>query len=349
VHIIRRDSLRSIESVAVGDQLHGLGLVKDLRWNEEFARNIPPSTPLSVSWVHLDAGATLAVHQHPMTSVIVVTEGVGRTLGDTEGSIGAGDVVLVPGGARHGFLGASPSGFWALSIQLEGQGIYTDPERPNVVFARDEPATSGAKLAVLLDEESRYRARFEKNLLVRLMGSPRAKDPAVSARLFDALQLWGEHFQRVLFARAARQASPVFQRMAEVHLAAEAGHDHQIARMRGGAPVRWDPVLAAASTWFLDRMHSATQEEQTVLVHLVLEGSGEIFHTAASRVYDHLDHFHEHAEQEEEHVNMALDALRGSPDLDLPRLGVALQQGWDMVELLCRRMAELALDDLPLE
>src|SRR6185312_5101589 len=97
----------------------------------------------SISWGYLEPGETLGVHVHPTESLIVVATGQGRILGDLEADITDGDVVLIPGGCRHGFVGAGAHGYWALSIQFEGSGLYEDPSRPRSRFLRPEEIETG--------------------------------------------------------------------------------------------------------------------------------------------------------------------------------------------------------------
>jgi quercetin dioxygenase-like cupin family protein len=340
--VIPRESLRGIDSVQIDGRVHTLGLVKDLRWHPEFARHVPPAGELSVSWVRLLVGETLAVHRHPTTSVIIVTEGQGELLGARSGPVGAGDVVVVPPGDEHGFRGAGERGFWALSLQFEGRGLYHDPERPRTRFV--EARLTESKLERLLAAQAEFCRRYRDNPLVRLTREPLA--PTIRARLLEGLQLWADCFQRVLAARVSTASDPRYQRLAEEHMGSEVGHNHRLAHLRGGPTPAWDPELAALSSWFVDRVRSATQEEQAVLVHFVLEGSGQIFHDTARACFGEVDHFVEHGVFDHEHFEMAVRVLRDEPDLDLPRLSEALRQGWAIMELLSARIAEVAVGDV---
>jgi quercetin dioxygenase-like cupin family protein len=341
MYLISRSTLSKLEAVRVDGADHPLGEVRDLRGDADFARLVPQQAELSVSWVRLGPGQRLEPHRHPTLSAIIVAEGTGRTLGDLERRLTAGDTVLVPAGALHGFVGDGPAGFWALSLQFEGRALYADPDRPRTVFASSERVGSAAVVELLLNEQARHQARYRNNPLVHLVQSPHAGDPAVRGRLLSHLAVWSNAFQRVLFARAAHQTDAACQDLAEHHLASEIGHNWRLAADAQPAP--WDPLLAAACSWFVDRVETASSVEQVVLVHFALEGSGEIFHREAAQRYPDSPHFTIHAAEDGDHFAMGLGVLRQRPDLRFEPLRRTLAEGWDMMELLSRRIAELAL------
>lgn len=338
MYIIARDSLPSMTSVTVDGNLHDLGLVKDLRKDERFAAHVPELARLSVSWVHLEPTQVLQEHRHPTTSLIIVTEGQGLVSGDVCSTISAGDAVLVPPGALHGFVGLGTAGFWALSIQFEGTALYEDPSKPRVDF---EGVGTNAKLAELLRANDEYRTAYADNPLVDLARSERLRDDRVRSALLGHLQQWSDAFQRVLFARAAFTKDAEFQELAEAHLREELGHNQMLRRLRSdGDP--WDPILAAYSTWFVERVTVVGPLEQTVLVHFVLEGSSDIFHQEAQRAFPGADYFELHKSADEGHFQMGLDRIKAHPEMNLTSCLRTLREGWTMMDLLSRRIAELA-------
>src|SRR5215470_2221574 len=153
MYLIQRSTLAKLEAVRIEGAEHLLGEVRDLRGDADFARLVPTQAELSVSWVRLGPGQRLEPHRHPTLSAIIVAEGAGRTLGDLERVFTAGDTVLVPAGALHGFVGDGPAGFWALSLQFEGRALYADPDHPRTEFASSERAGSAAVVELLLNEQ----------------------------------------------------------------------------------------------------------------------------------------------------------------------------------------------------
>jgi mannose-6-phosphate isomerase-like protein (cupin superfamily) len=66
---------------------------------------------ITATWVEVAAGSRQRLHDHPSEQVYVIVEGRGKmTVGDEERSVGAGDLVYIPSGARHGIENAADSG-----------------------------------------------------------------------------------------------------------------------------------------------------------------------------------------------------------------------------------------------
>ena len=160
------------------------------------------------------------------------------------------------------------------------------------------------------------------------------------------IQIWSRHFQRVVMSRVVFGSDPKFGALAREHFASEYGHDTSLETSRGGAlRAVWDPVLEACSAWFPAKMLQLDDVEKTVLVHLVLEGSAAVFHKVAHPIMDAFNetqHFAVHNTEDGDHLAMGLDALRGLDRATYERLAHVQREGWDMMNVLCTRMATLA-------
>jgi hypothetical protein len=321
--------------VDVGGSSHDLGIVKDFRAHDLLADFVPALARPSISWVHLEPGQELAAHKHPTKSMIIVAEGAGRVKGEVTGTIQAGDVVAVPEGAVHGFVGEEPAGFWALSLQFEGDGLYEDPASPRVQF--EGPGT----VAQVIEENQRQMEAFGRSALVELARLCASTDRAdLRSRLLDHLQPWSEEFQHMIAQRAAAERDPTLLLLARDHLETELGHNQLLAQSRRGrVSGEWDPVVAAVAAWFVDRMGAASTVERTVLAHLVLEGSGLVFHQAAHQAFPDSGYFAQHSEADEEHLRMGYQALAQRADWTLDQVSEVLDQGWRMMTLLGDRIA----------
>jgi hypothetical protein len=272
--------------------------------------------------------------------MILVTEGHGAVAGDAAGPIHAGDVVVVPAGARHGFTGVEPDGFWGLSVQFEGPGLYEQPSRPRVTFASDDPDPVAAVRAANAEHMRVYGGSDLLQLVRRLERSP---DEPLRRRLLEYLQPWSDAFQRVIALRAAFEADGALRHLSEAHLEEELGHHRLLASARDGdGPGRWDPVVAATSAWWVDTMMTASSIERTVLAHLVLEGSGMVFHQAAYSVLGDGEYFAIHAEGDEEHLEMGYRALAERGDWTPAGILPVLREGWTMMTTMCDRIAACA-------
>lgn len=338
MRIINRDSLDGISSAVVDGVVHNLGLVKDFHKNPVLKDFIAGATRLSLSWVRLLPGEELAVHQHPTKSMIIVAEGTGVVNGDLSGPIASGDIVVVPSNARHGFVGGSPAGFWALSLQFEGGGLYEDPESPRVEFAGSDNAVDLVRAA-----NQQHIDEYRRSALVSLVQGLDRQPGSVRERLLDFLQGWSDAFQRVVTARVVAETDDRSRLLAQEHLAEEQGHNRLLDRSRAGRPARRDPVISAVSSWFVDRMSFAGSVERTVLAHLVLEGSGMVFHTAALPAFGDGDYFRLHEEADASHLDMGYRALATRRDWSVDEVLAILRDGWQMMTLLSDRMAECGL------
>lgn len=134
MYIITRDSIPSINSITVDNVVHNLGILKDFRKHDLLRKYLPEAGRLSISWVRLKKDEMLDIHQHPTTSMIIITCGQVEVCGDLKTLIKEGDIVLIPAGSLHGFIGRGEEGFWGLSLQFEGNGLYENIEEPRVNF-----------------------------------------------------------------------------------------------------------------------------------------------------------------------------------------------------------------------
>ncbi|WP_026069282.1 hypothetical protein [Legionella tunisiensis] len=137
-------------------------------------------------------------------------------------------------------------------------------------------------------------------------------------------------------------------KIAQKHLIEEFGHDISLMNDRGNNPPKWDAVLDACSCWFSWKMLTLDNIDKTLLVHLVLEASAHLFFREAHNVmekYGETDYFKIHSEVDEEHEMMGVCLLEGLREVDYKHLLIVQQQGWDVLNTVCRRIAELTLQE----
>lgn len=332
--------METLREVEVDGVVHSLGVVKMFAKEPDLAQFIPDANNLAMSWVRLEDGEELAVHEHPEASLILICEGTGQTMGAVERDVVAGDIVMVPSHVPHGFRGTG-SGYWALSIQFNGQALYEDPEHPNAAFHGD--GEQPALVDELLAANEEYVKQFQDSTLLRLLDEPAIKDADVVNRLLDCQQAWSDVFQDLLHLRVALSEDPAHKEVALDHLREELGHNNNLREQRGGTqqPVS-DAEFDAAMQWFKSEMLHRSDMVRTLLMHLVLEASGEVWHREASRVFVDLPHFRDHGEDDGDHVLLGLDLLRGAGAADAVELRKSLREGWQMITLLCDRIAAFA-------
>ncbi|MGN6104017.1 MAG: cupin domain-containing protein [Kofleriaceae bacterium] len=340
VTIVRRADLPTLRSVVVDGHEHALGLHKDFRKNSALAAFMPEHARLSVAWVYLEHGETLDPHRHPISSMIIVCHGSGKLLGDLQSDLAEGDIVAIPGGQLHGFIGGA-RGFWALSVQFEEHGLY---ERPDEALVRFEGDRGG--LDELVRQNVECMNAYQTSELFVLVRSPEMANATVRNRLLDALTIWSRQFQRVVMSRLVFHTDPRFGALAREHLAEEYGHDANLEQSReSSTQPLWDPTLEALAAWFPSRMLSMDELEKLVLVHNVLEGGANVFYKTANPVmqaYREREHFSAHCADDDKHLWMGLDLLRGHEAATYARLAKVQREGWDMLTALCDRIAQLS-------
>ena len=196
------------------------------------------------------------------------------------------------------------------------------------------------KLQKVIDVNEDQLRRFHENPLVELVQRP-AMPEEEKARILGYLQPWSDTFQRVITLRVACETDSSLQALAQQHLTEELNHNTMLAQARsddsGGV---WDPVISAAASWFVDQMLTLSGLERAVLAHLVLEGAALVFHQAGHGTYRDNEYFALHSEADQEHMEMGYRLLAEREDYwQVDEVLELLDRGWQMITLLCERMA----------
>lgn len=350
VSVTKLDTIPPIFEVEQGGQVHQLGELRDFRWSDQLREFMPDESLVSISWVKLGHEKVLEVHRHPVQSMMVVYAGSGELIGDLNQSLSAGNVIVVPAGCGHGFVGG-PDELCALSIQF-GEGLYTRPETPRVEFA----ATSGGpSLDDVLAENRRRLEAFTERPIFSLLRDGSLLDEEVRARYFRYLQIWVDGNQRLLMARQASCINPKFEGMFLQHFQEEVGHhllhaqdgEHPTPASGAGPAPAKDAVMEAITDWFTHQMYVLDDAEKTAIIHLVIENASEIYHTHAMPVlgkYVKNDYFELHVGNDADHAEMGVALLKGESSATYARLIEVVGQAWDMLEAMTDRVVELTRD-----
>jgi mannose-6-phosphate isomerase-like protein (cupin superfamily) len=269
--IVKRNAIPAITSVEHDGVRHALGELRDFRWSEKLKAFMPDAAEFSVSWVALRHGETLAPHVHPIQSMMIVYSGSGEMLGDLERTISEGDIVVVPPGRQHGFTGG-PAGLCALSIQF-GEGLYTAPERPRVVFSEQENS-----LDALLAYNAERAAAFAERPIFELLTDGTLEHGPCFDSCASALRTWRHGIRSLLLLREANASDPTyegaFRRGAEAQVADREGSKKILTR---------DPAIEAIAGWFTYQMYLLDDAEKVVITHLVLDSATSMFDERAAR------------------------------------------------------------------
>lgn len=203
-------------------------------------------------------------------------------------------------------------------------------------------------LSDIIEINRAYALEFTTSPLLSLIQATTMDNARSRARMLDCIQVFSNYFQKTVMLRAVLNDDNKYIKIAQEHLAEEFGHDISLMHDRNDKQPTWDPMLDACSAWFSWKMITLDNSEKTLLVHLVLEESANIFFIKANEVmvkYKETDYFKIHAEVDDHHASMGLSLLKNLTNDEYANLLTVQQQGWDVLNAVCKRIAELTTKD----
>jgi len=344
--VIPRGEIPYITQIEANGHVHNLGLLAEFRKHKVLDDFLPQNARLSLSWVHLNEGEVLQPHTHDTPSMIILCKGDGRVFGDLEKSLSEGDTVLIPPFQQHGFIGGQ-GGFWGLSVQFEGKGLYEDVKKPRVAFSKSIQDT----LSSIKHENIQYEAVFAKSKIMKMIEEGSNFD---TKKFLKVLYQWSTWFQKISLERFRNVSDdiPEVRKLVTSHFLEEQGHDHLLKQSIPELEDINDPILEACASWFFVQMGKNTEIERSIIMHLVLEKSGEIFHEQAMVHFSHLPYFNVHCDHDADHATMGYDILEKllhhqTNVKAIENFKPFLKLSWNMMLNLTDRMAYLtqSLDD----
>jgi hypothetical protein len=168
-------------------------------------------------------------------------------------------------------------------------------------------------------------------------------DEKKRARFLGCLYVWSGYFQQIMFSRQATSVDERFKPVFLEHLAEELGHDKLLEEYGKKVKIE-DPVLEATSSWFVHKMFQLDNVGKAALVHLVLEASGDEFHTRADPLFSRFvttEYFNVHAELDDGHAEIGVDLLKHQHPVTYAEILNLIEQSWDMFETLMDRIVYL--------
>jgi quercetin dioxygenase-like cupin family protein len=323
IRIVHREVIPLIEQVQQGGDVHILGELRDFRWHDQLREFMPDPGEFSISWVQLEPDEVLQPHTHPIQTMLVIYAGSGGLLGDLRRPLRKGDIVVVPPGCAHGFVGG-PDRLSGLSIQF-GHGLYSNPEQARVVFSGEG---SGFESTAAYNE-SRLE-EYRQGPLFALLTDGTLDHPDKRLVHLDNLTRWLAGYHRALLAFEASAPPDRIGASSSNRLPVEASPP--AADRRSG-----DPLLEAFVDWFGHRMYVLDFHEKAAVLHLVLGQAIDSYVRQAAGVLDlsavwPLD----------KGVDSCLRELRSQSPGAHQRLRRILGEAWDMIRAMSERMASLA-------
>ncbi|WP_040069780.1 iron-containing redox enzyme family protein [Pseudomonas batumici] len=202
-----------------------------------------------------------------------------------------------------------------------------------------------AGFELLLKENKRFADSYRSSCLMSLIQSKQMENKENRERLLDAIQIFSDYFQKTIMLRSALCDDRKFLSVVQAHLNEEFGHNFKLMKDRKYRAPVWHPVLEATAAWFSWKMLTLDNDEKTVLIHLVLEASANIFFSAAHNVmrdYGETDYFEVHADADARHEQMGSELLDGLCAEKYVNLMTIQQQGWAMLNAACDQIAHLS-------
>lgn len=197
---------------------------------------------------------------------------------------------------------------------------------------------------LLLKRNHQFISKYKKSSLLRLITSEQMSKKTTRIRLLDCIQVFSNYFQKAVMLRHILCETPKFLLITQTHLNEEFNHNLSLMQDRQHKPPIWDPILDATASWFTWKMLTLNDEEKTVLIHLVLEASANVFFHMAHKVmqnYGETNYFEIHSELDERHEHMGFELLTNLPSEKYQRLFEIQKQGWSMLNAVCDRIAQI--------
>jgi len=192
----------------------------------------------------------------------------------------------------------------------------------------------------LISDNEKYKERFKKNKLFKI----KLESDVQKEKFLDYFQIWSNEFQKMVLARVVFSEQEEFTKLAWEHLMDEFGHNIELSENRKKDVVAYDPIFEALGSWFTLKMMTFGDSERAVLVHGVVESCATIFYEKLGSIFLNCEktgkHFKTHTHLDPEHEQMGIDLLK-QQNVNDPALLAIQKKGWDMIEVLFTRLAEI--------
>lgn len=216
-----------------------------------------------------------------------------------------------------------------------------------MIIAEADPVKKiASSVESLLVENENHFLYFSKRPYFEMIKNGELNHDEKKRQLFfNCVQIFSDYFQKMILTRQANCSDNRFYPVFFKHFLDELGHD-DLLRQRETKTVLWDPILVAVSTWFVHQMQVLDNIEKAVVMHLVLEKTGDFYHSLANNVlgkYIQSDYYEVHAEHDEDHASMITDLLPGYPEFVYDRLFILIRESWSMMNAMVDRVYELVM------
>jgi len=324
IKIVKRNTIPPLQATSAA---HGKGAVelRDFRWHEQLRDFMPLASDFSVTWVQLTPGERMPLRVSESDELIVVYGGSADLVGDLSRTVAAEDVIVVPSGCQHGFIGG-PQGLEALALRLGESAVATG-----------ESANEGtASLEALLELNDACYEAFRKRAIFDLMSDGTLNDPIRRSAFRDALRLWISQSGALLWVRQATCVDPRFAQsfLRQTSQQLDRGILIDAALTRLSSDTARDPILMAFGDWFTRQMYLLDNVEKVAVADLVIDRAN-----AALGESDEACRFW--GAGSAANLEGTLLLLRGESPRTYARLEKLIAEAWDMIGGMTDRVVEL--------
>lgn len=196
----------------------------------------------------------------------------------------------------------------------------------------------------LIHRNNEYIKTYENSPIMRLINSSLMTEKTSRQKLLDCIQIFSNYFQHTVMLRAIAAYDTQFFNVALQHLKEEVLHNVFLMDDRNHRESIFDPILDGCSSWFAWKMLVIDNNDKTLLMHLVLEASANVFFAAAHNImkkYEETDYFKIHSELDSQHEIMGYELLKDLRIAEYEELFILQERGWKMLNTLCDRIVEL--------
>lgn len=201
---------------------------------------------------------------------------------------------------------------------------------------------------ILINENQIYKNNFKQNKLFEIVKEGKLNDDSQKEKFLDYFQIWSNAFQKIIMARIVFSENNEFEKLAWHHLQEELGHNLQLLKNRQNYVALEDSILEALASWFIFKMLTLGDSARTVLIHLVIESCASIFYENLGPLFltsnISKEHFSTHLALDPEHEKIGIDLLKKIQSSDITLLNIQ-KKGWQMIEALFNRLAELCYEE----
>jgi mannose-6-phosphate isomerase-like protein (cupin superfamily) len=321
-----RPSVIPRSDIPISDAPEDMGLEVRPFGAHAFLSSVVPRSNVSLAWTHAKPGQEVGLRSHSTRGLLIILDGSGELVGALSRTVEQGDVITIPRGHEYGFKRIGTQGLHALLVAFGDE-------------AEAAPTEESEALKELLGRNEARAGQLLNNPFFLLLREGKLESEKKRAMMRECLRVFSDAFQTFLFVRQATCRDSEYSELFNEHLREEIGHNALLKVARTSS----DPVLRATSTWFCHQMLVQDNAGKAML-NVVLETAGYYFHTLAKPVFEGdagEEYFQVHAEEDEKHMELGIQLLAGHHAETYRRLERTLDEGWNMLDAMTRRVARL--------